>query len=516
MSGDSARGGHARASAARAETAGWLVALALSVVVVAVVATVSDDLLFTDGDSVIVPMIVRSIALGQPQDWAMSPVLFLPEIAVYGMLSLLGLGMRATLVLNAVLNLLALYGALRVASGRRGAGRAPVVGALTALAVFALLACLEGPGVRDGAQYGTLLTTTSYYSATVVAAVASVGIVCRALDGARSNRRHAVILGGIAVVSMLSNPLFAAWAIVPIAAVLALLAARRRVPRTTAALLAGALAAGGILGYAARVFFADTIVAQNGNYLRIGQIQRSIEAYGGVLARALASAGGVVGIVTVIALWAVAIMLLRRAWRQRATPLIVLGGVAVLGPVITTAGAFAVGADAARYLQPWLYLPLAAFAAVAQVWRSRSTERVRRAGTAVGVGVALLAGVAGVPAAAAAASRTDADLACVVRWVEESGRTGAGQFWTVRAAKANLDDPARLVQVDHTLRVYTWLTNRTDARGAEVTFLVLDAQTVPYVLPRGFSLDDAQTTGCGRYTIADFADRVLPLGPPRN
>jgi hypothetical protein len=36
------------------------------------------------------------------------------------------------------------------------------------------------------------------------------------------------------------------------------------------------------------------------------------------------------------------------------------------------------------------------------------------------------------------------------------------------------------------------------------------------VLPGGASLDDATLTSCGRYTIADFGSRTLPLGAPRS
>lgn len=484
--------------------------------VAAATSTVSAELLFTDGDSVIIPLIVRSLALGQPQDWAMSPVLFLPETVVYGMLSLLGLGLQGTLVLNAVVNVLALYGALRIASGRRAPHRAPVAGALLALAVFAGLTLLEGPAVRDGAQFGTLLTTTSYYSATVVATVAAVGLVRRALDGARRIGPHAAWLGGISGVSVLSNPLFAAWAILPVVVVLTALAVARRIPPRLAAVLAGASVAGGLVGYAARSLFAGTIVAQNGNYLRFGDVQRSLDAYGDVVARTVSTLGGAVWLAVVAALWLMSVVLLRRAWRTGELSVVAVAAVAVVGPLLTTAGAFTVGADAARYLQPWMFLPLTALALVPQARPWAVPARIRRVLLIAGWAVAGVAGALAAPAAVAAASRADPDLECVVRWVDESGRTGAGQFWTVRGAKARLDDPRNLVQVDHTLRVYTWLTNRTDADGAQVTFLVSDAQTVPFALPAGFSLAQAETVACGRYTVLDFAPRVLPLGPPRD
>src|SRR3546814_11393389 len=102
-------------------------------------------------------MIVRSLSLGQPQDWAMSPVLFLPETLVYGLLGALGWGMRATLVLNALVNLLALYGALRMVAGRRRTGAEPVVGALLALTALSALALCEGRAARDGGKFATQL-----------------------------------------------------------------------------------------------------------------------------------------------------------------------------------------------------------------------------------------------------------------------------------------------------------------------------------------------------------------------
>ena len=110
----------------------------------------------------------------------------------------------------------------------------------------------------------------------------------------------------------------------------------------------------------------------------------------------------------------------------------------------------------------------------------------------------------------------DADLDCVVAWTDASGRTGAGQFWTVRLPKAHVADPRSLVQVDHELRGYAWLVDRADFAVGEVTFLVLDAQSPTFELPAGASMEDAELVPCGRYTIADFGERALPLGPQRS
>ncbi|MGP3534762.1 hypothetical protein ACTU3I_08215 [Microbacterium sp. RD1] len=498
------------------EGAGWGAALALSIGVMAVVASVSADLLFTDGDSLIVAMVARSLALGEPQDWALSPVLFLPETVLYAVLSLLGLGMRATLLLNGIVNLLALYGALRVVSGRRGPGRAPVAGALAAFTVLAVLAVLEGTARRDGAQFVTLFTTTTYYSATVVAMILSVGIVARAFARDTATPWGAgALLAVISAVSVLSNPLFAAWATLPLVLVLSVLAIARRSGWPGTLILGGGLVAGAIGGYAARGIFAGTIVAQSGNYLRFGELGRSAGAYGQALADLFSRVNGVVWLLIVAALWLGCLPLLTRAWRGRDLSGAFVALVALGGTLVLTVGAFLLGTDAVRYLQPWLFLPVAALAhAVAA--RPAPALRRRAGGQAVAIVAAIIAVVA-VPVAVAAATARDDDLDCVVQWVDASGRTGAGQFWTVRAPKAHLDDPRQLIQVDHTLRVYTWLTNRADADDdAAVTFLVTDAATYPFDPPAGVVLGDAETVGCGRYTILDFGDRMLPLGPPRD
>ena len=215
------------------EVLGALAALAIAITVTAAVAGGSRSaLLFRDGDSLVTTLVARSLAVSQPQDWAMSTVLFLPESALVVLLSLLGLGVAGTLATAAIVTLLALYGALRLAAGAAGADRAPIAGALLAMSGFGVLAITESSPSRDALEPASLLLTTTYYSATVIASVLAVGLVRRALD--RPGRRWPVwALAAVGAASVLTNPLFAAWAVVPVVTVLAVAAwrggaARRR------------------------------------------------------------------------------------------------------------------------------------------------------------------------------------------------------------------------------------------------------------------------------------------------
>ncbi|MFC8681793.1 hypothetical protein ACFT30_09745 [Microbacterium ureisolvens] len=501
------------------ELLGALTAVAVGIATVAAVASSPrSELLFRDADSLVTTLIVRSLGLGQPQDWALSSVLFLPETAVLAVLSLLGLGVGGTLALAGVVNVFALYGALRVAAGAPGQVRAPIAGALLALGGFAVLAATEHSPSRDALELASLLTTTTYYSATVLGVVLAVGFARRGLDRTRPGAPWpaAVGLALVAAASVLTNPLFAVWATVPIGLVLAVIAVRRRAALW---LLAG-LVAGSLLGFAGRMPLSHLIANTGAGYFDPSQAPASVEYYGALLAERWNAPWGAASVIAVVVLWGwsvTASVLLARRRELGATLVAACGWVM---PLLVVVGALVAGTHAARYLQPAVFAPLLGLVVLPMLLpRSRPVAR-RVAGPLLAVGataVALALALAiGMPRLAVAAHTPDADRECVVDWVEQSGRTGAGQFWTVRLPKTHLDDPRGLVQVDHRLRGYAWLVNRDDFAVGEVSFLVLDGQSVAFDLPGDASVEDAELIACGRYTIADFGSQTLPIGPLRS
>ena len=288
------------------EVLGAVAAAAIAVTVVAVVASgPRSELLFRDADSLVTTLVARSLASGQPQDWAMSTVLFVPESALVVLLSLFGLGVSGTLALAAVVTLLGLYAALRVAAGSAGAGRAPVAGALLALSAFGLLAVTETSPSRDALEPASLMLTTTYYSATVIATVLAVGIVRRALDRP-GRRRHGWILAAVAAASVFTNPLFAAWATVPVVVVLGVVALGRSrggsgvaADRAVALRMIAALVVGSLAGLVLRLPLGRLIANSGAGYADPSRWLESVGYYGalvadraGTLAGVLALAGG--------------------------------------------------------------------------------------------------------------------------------------------------------------------------------------------------------------------------------
>lgn len=498
------------------ELAGWSSAAAIALVTAGQVASSARaDLVFRDGDSLVVALFSRSLLSGDALDWAMSSVLFLPETAGYSALDLaLPLGVNAILAVSAVLNLLALYGAIRVAAGRAGGGRAPVAWSVIALGVFGILAMTDVSASRDALDLASLQLTTTYYSSIVVAVVLSIGLARRILDrgerGERGGRTVALLitLGLVSTVATLSNPLFAVWATITVVAVLAILALRAT-PRAPILTMLVPLLGGTALGIVLRIPFAPWIANTGVGYAQPALWAESLQYYGRLLTERLQHPLGALGAILVVALLVLAIVQTRRA-EDTGSRLVAV--VAWSAPLIVVVGAIALGTHAARYLQPVAFVPLLALVASPRVVHISARVRSR---VAAGVAVLLLVGGAlSIPRLSDAASKPDVDLACVTDWVDDSGRTGAGQFWTVRLPKLHLADPSHLVQVDHQLNGYAWLVNRTDFDVGEVSFLVEDSQTVQWDLPVAVVPDEV--VDCGRYSILDFGEQALPLGPQRS
>lgn len=487
------------------ELSGWLGALAVAVITAGqLAASARSELLFRDGDSLLVALFARSIVAGDRPDWAMSSVLFLPESAQFlGPSALFRADVNTLLALSAVVNLLALYGALRLAAGRRSPDTAPVLWSLCALLAFGALVATEMSPSRDALELASLLGTTTYYSATVVAVVLTIGLIRRALE--RPGWGVVAALGAVSTLSTLSNPLYAAWGAVPTGAVLLGLAVRSGA-RARMLMLAGVLVGGAVLGAVCRIPFAAWIANTGAGYAQPELWRESLTYYAGLLGDRLATPLGLVACIVVLALMALGV------FRTLSSQTVAERAVALCSwviPVIVIVGAIVLGTHAARYLQPAVFAPLLALLVTPRP--IRISFGARRAVAAAAAALLLVGGAVSVPRLSAAAHAADDDLDCVTDWVDASGRVGAGQFWTVRLPKLHLADPAQLVQVDHRLDAYAWLVNRTDFEVSEVSFLIEDAQTVPWELPE--SAVPERVVPCGRYSILDFGGDTLALGP---
>ncbi|WP_223694958.1 hypothetical protein [Leifsonia poae] len=492
-----------------AEAAGAVIALAIAALVVARLASSDRSwLLFYDGDSLVNTLMWRSLVTGQPQQWALSTVLFVPEFVVYAVLSLFGLGVKATLTLNAVVNLVALYAAIRFVAGTGERARRPVTFSLAAFALFGVLAMLETSASRDSLELASLMTTTTYYSATVIAALVTVGLVRRMLDrgAARPSRVALAVLVAVIALSTFSNPIVLAWAVIPVAAVLIVLGALRRAPLTVVRWATLGMLAGAVVGLLARIPVSSMISNSGAGYADPSRALESLRSLGALIVDRVHSVEGIfsLGLVAVLLALGVAatVAAARKGWLAGTFVAAASWGI----PVLVVVGAVVLGTNAPRYLEPLFFAPVLAVTVLPGILprKVRAPRAVLVVAGALPIVVVAVGALVAVPGLVTESARVDASIRCVDDWVTASGRVGAGQFWTIRAPKAYLADPSRLLQVDANLDRYAWLVNRADYTEEAVSFLVSDASGPP-TLPMTVEPGPQPTTiDCGRYTITDF------------
>jgi hypothetical protein len=466
-------------------------------------------ILFSDADSVLLPLMRASRAAGEPQQWALSSVLFLPERALYDATAALGLGVRASLAIDGVVNLVLLYVCFRIVAAllRRGSRAAAVAACVAAFAAFAAFTLLDSSAAWDSLELPSLLATTTYYSATVLATVIAVGLGAAVAAGRRT-RAAAVALAVLTAASVLTNPLFVAWAVAPLAVVVALLAAVRRVPLRRALLLGGGLGGGVVVGFVARIPFAGEIVRDASGYADPASALGTLGYLVHHLITRTATLEGLLSVAAIDTVLVLDALLAVRAARAGRTASAVVLAVGVVGPVALTAGTVLLGAAAVRYLQPAWIIPLLPL--VLAPLPARVPALLRRRGARIALaGVLAATGVAGLGVTAASTGTPDASIRCLDAWITASGRTGAGRFETIRGPKAYLADPRRLLQVDSRLHAQPWLTDRADYTVGRVSFLVADATTPAFAT--GAAGPAKQVISCGRYRILDWGTAVLPV-----
>lgn len=505
-------------SSALYELAGLLFIVLVSITVTAHVAQSGGrgEMMFLDGDSMIVPMFTQSLLHGTATDWAMSTTFFIPEIGLYLLLSLLGMDLIQLQFLAGVLNLVMLYVSLRLVARWTVTGnRRSLVGAIAPFLAYCVLILWEGAGDRNSLELASLLALTSYYSGTVFAAILTVGLAQKLFDSPLMRKRDLGLLVAIALVSTLSNPIYVAWVTLPLAIVVGIVTLGRSRIRRGGVVLGGLIVVTAV-GCLARLPLGHWIAAAGDSYLKPTMANESLSYYSQLLGHRAATVGGINSIVFVAAIMILGILLSVTEFRRATSRADVLAIYSWLTPLITTFGFILLGSDAARYLQPWVFAPVLSLIVLAgRIEAPRITQK--RWTVLIGATVALVSSlvfaIASFPMASRSIRAAEDSLACTVNWINKSGKVGAGQFWSIRAVKANLNDPSQLVQVDYRMNGYAWLVDRKDYEHSAASFLLTDSQTYPFELPAQVRDREPTTVDCGRFQIADYGTSRIPIGP---
>ncbi|WIB00699.1 hypothetical protein [Curtobacterium sp. MCBA15_012] len=501
------------------EALGALVALALSVIALRhLVATERVALLWYDGDSVLLPLVERSIRLGQPFEWAMSPALFFfPELPVYLLCSLVTATPQQALALNGVLVLLAVYALVRAAANELmpAAHRsARIAVSAVALGFVTLLVLTESSATANSLELASLLLTTTYYYGALLAMLGTAVLVLRAVRTGRASTTVLVVLVLLAACTTASNPLYVPWSAGPVVVTLVLLALARRLPWRPVVGVAAALAVGAVVGYLLRVPLRPFVSLDPSTYVHPDRAGTTVSFFAALTDDRAGSASGDAGLLLLF----VGVLLAAGgtvwAWRARTSRTVLVATALPLVTVVAVSvGVVVAGSSTPRYLEPVVTAPLLALVAVAELTRSavRSTRvhqprRGVRTALAVAGAVVLVAGIATAPGTLSAVAHARyAPAACLDRWADGRRVTGVGQFWTVRPLAAYASSDVELLQVRDTFETYPWLVDLGAYRDARPTFVVIGANDVWTTAVEDSLGRPAAITHCDGFDVYDYA-----------
>ncbi len=509
----------ARRLAVGQEALGALVALALAVIALRhVVATSRVALLWYDGDSVLLPLVERSMQLGQPFEWAMSPALFFfPELPVYLLCSLVTATPQQALALNGVLVLLAVYALVRAAANElMPAARRSARIAVSALALgfVTLLVLTESSATATSLELASLLLTTTYYYGAVLAMLGTAVLVLRAVRLGRASVTVLVVLGLVAACTTASNPLYVPWSAAPVVVTLVLLALARRLPWRPVGLLAATLTLGSVVGYLLRIPLRPFVSLDPSTYVQPSRAGETLGFFAALTDDRAGSAAGDAGLLLLLVGVLLSVGGTVWAWRVRTSRTVLVAAALPLVTVVAVSvGVVVAGSETPRYLEPIVTAPLLALVAVAELARTavRRTQVHRprrgiRAVLALAAAGVLLAGIATAPSTARAVAQARYDpAACLDRWADGRDVVGVGQFWTVRPLATYASTNVQLLQVRDTFATYPWLVDLGAYRDAAPTFVVIGSGDVWTTAVEDSLGPPATITHCTGFDVYDYA-----------
>ncbi|WP_336697993.1 hypothetical protein [Curtobacterium sp. USHLN213] len=509
----------ARRLAVGQEALGALVALALAVIALRhVVATSRVALLWYDGDSVLLPLVERSMQLGQPFEWAMSPALFFfPELPVYLLCSVVTATPQQALALNGVLVLLAVYALVRAAANElMPAARRSARIAVSALALgfVTLLVLTESSATATSLELASLLLTTTYYYGAVLAMLGTAVLVLRAVRLGRASVTVLVVLGLVAACTTASNPLYVPWSAAPVVVTLVLLALARRLPWRPVGLLAATLTLGSVVGYLLRIPLRPFVSLDPSTYVQPSRAGETLGFFAALTDDRAGSAAGDAGLLLLLVGVLLSVGGTVWAWRVRTSRTVLVAAALPLVTVVAVSvGVVVAGSETPRYLEPIVTAPLLALVAVAELARTavRRTQVHRprrgiRAVLALAAAGVLLAGIATAPSTARAVAQARYDpAACLDRWADGRDVVGVGQFWTVRPLATYASTNVQLLQVRDTFQTYPWLVDLGAYRDAAPTFVVIGSGDVWTTAVEDSLGPPATITHCTGFDVYDYA-----------
>jgi hypothetical protein len=492
-----------------------------------------------NADSIVLPMLEKSIQQGEAFDWVFSSQNFLfPEGLFFAVSSAFTDSPQVALYTNACLNIVVLYVLLRVIAhqlAHRSRHRfVEITIALAATMLYVVYVLLEPTATVNRSGTATLYLLTTYYYGVIVVGLVTISLtlwVTRSFSAGPWGRRRVLVYVAlitlISGITIFSDPLYVAQVLAPVVVCLVLLALSRRVSWKRAAVLVLPGIAGAVMGFALRTVFADLFASDLTSYFSADNIPTSILVLRETLNEMTSTAPGslklllltVVLFTTACAtLFALIGLFLPAIARRMSTVEFFIVTFVSVSSVSLFVGHVITGAITTRYLTPVYIFPLLTVVYLGVFVLRRllvevESAELRRNLSRFSLGIAIAGsivivtvGLLNLPAVVRSASGATYSAAeCFNEFIGDSNRDGVGSFWSVRPLEVYGESSGEILQVNPDLTAYAWMNNLAPYEDKTFSFVVSDAS--PQLPPESLEPlgEPVEVISCPGYEIYDYA-----------
>jgi hypothetical protein len=506
-----------------------------------------------NGDSLVLPLLSQSFANGEPFHWVFSTqTFFFPEYPLYWLCSAIAGSVRGGLLLNAVLNVILLYGLFRIIARTlgRGSNARQVVTSSIGVVIFmgSVLsersANLHAPGIVDPASIATLFLLTTYYYGVILVALTVIALTIRltrryedrgGAPAARMKVGYAVAATTLAAATTYSNPLYVVQFALPlVGSALAVLLTRRMRARWFV-LVVGSQALGLVIGEGCRIVFARFIESDYGAYIGPTHAPQAILVLLGVVIEWVRSGTGGVEVVLLALTVTLVIAALRRLVRSRSKRLersaqnisaaqMLLIVFPALSIASLLAGQVITGQTLTRYLVPLFIFPqlvalLFADERFAHSWllyrRAKRILRFAARSAVVWVSSVAMIGLTTIAVTVGPVHQMTLEpyqpAACLDSWLDGSSANGVGDFMTTRPILLYGTQRGKVLQVMNGVAVQPWMNNLALYQGRRFSFVLLPDGSNPTSItnPVGTPTSITKCDGFSIYSFTGAAEENL-------
>lgn len=476
---------------------GWplmAILLALTAEIAHFVSSGWQQLFLYNSDSLTLPLLRQSIVHREAFHWVFSSQIFLfPEVILYALSSVLTSSIRASLIMNAYLNMAILYVLFRMVINKLSKQRA-VIQRLLSVGIIGLI-IIEMYLERQPLDYSiaTYYLFNTYYSGVIMSGLAVVLLLLVQLKQmffSTSKLRQAVpmlVVMGVAALTTLSDPLFLLQVLLPLSGTILLLLLINQLSARRAIALLGPLLAGSVIGYEARFFFRDYIGISVGSYIQYNLIPQTITGFRSafdtvlhllsgrleICVMCLTISGSLIGSLYLIHAATKATRTI--GYRSVSHLLVTTFGwlsVALLVPVIILSG------GQIRYLIPLAIFPLLG---VVPLFEHRLitdiAPRLRIVGF-VAIALLVILSCGRIEQVNALLGSSVNGLSCLQAALHNKPANGLGDYWLARDLDVYGSNHEAVLDLNNNLSIYSWLDNLGSYEHKQFSFILVNAAPV--------------------------------------